>query len=418
MAWVRGVAVLFALGLTVGCANKQVLRNQAVMSKKLGATTTGLEQLAGSAVRDRRVSALMAFTPPDETARNEFLAFACDGDMAEFSVGQAIGTYRRRLTELDNLATAPPDTSFSALVASMKRSSAARKDLPQDRAQAMTAFDEAQKKAKVASHLSVRRCRAIVAHDLSSSADRIPGDRSYQSMGMGLDTYLTLINFLRTGMTLAEQTKRASIVRDYTQKVAQPDFELAHAYLATEPNLDPIAETIAGRNPLADVPPQACHAQKAFMDPAGKDPVPPATGKNLANQLGNDMTLGFGQPHGRLSLLTAQARATAVRQAFIHYTAAKLLHPQAGAGALSAVQNEAVLRSAADAADAMARADGLISIDVDCEVLPKLASSQQALSKAVIEGTSSADAADGFADALTNLQSILEALDKMKKAGW
>ncbi|KAF1704294.1 hypothetical protein CSC66_05480 [Pseudoxanthomonas kaohsiungensis] len=66
----------------------------------------------------------------------------------------------------------------------------------------------------------------------------------------------------------------------------------------------------------------------------------------------------------------------------------------------------------------MARADGLISIDVDCEVLPKLASSQQALSKAVIEGTGSADAADGFADALTNLQSILEALDKMKKAGW
>lgn len=417
MACIRGVAVLTALGLSVGCANKQVLRNQAVMSKKLGAATTGLEQLAGSAVRDRRVSALMAFTPPDEAARNEFLAFACDGDMAEFSVGQAVGTYRRRLTELDNLATAPPDTSFSALVASMKRSSAARIDLPIDRAQAMTAFDEAQKKAKAASHLSVRRCRAIVAHDLSSSADRIPGDGSYQSMGMGLDTYLTLINFLRTGMTLAEQTKRASIVKDYAQKVAQPDFEIAHAYLATEPNLDPIAETIADRNPLADVPPQACPAQKAFMDP-GKASDPPATGKNLANQLGSDMTLGFGQPHGRLSLLTAQARTTAVRQAFIHYAAAKHLHTQTGVGALSAVQNEVVLRSAADAADAMARADGLISIDVDCDVLPKLASSQQALSKAVVEGTGSADAADAFADALVNLQSILEALDKMKKAGW
>ncbi len=417
MAYGRGVVVLFALGLTVGCANKQILRNQAVMSKKLGATTTGLEQIAGSAVHDRRVSALMSFTPPNESARNDFLAYACDGDMAEFSVGQAVGTYRRRLTELDNLATAPTDTSFTALVGSMKRSMAARKELPADQAEAMTAFAEAQKKAKVASQLAVRRCRSIVAYDLSAAADRTKDEGTYQSMGLGIDTYLTLINFLRTGTALAEQSMRAKMVRDYTERVAQPDFELAHAYLATSAEVDPIKEIITDDNPLAGVPPQACPAQKAFLDPVGKSSQPPATGGELPKQLKEDMKLGFGKPHGRLALLASQARTTAVRQAFTHYAAAKVLTPPSG-GATTPIQDEATLRLATDAADAMARADGLIALDVDCEVLPKLATAQGQLSKAIINGTGTAEAADGFADALTNLQSIVEALDKMKKAGW
>lgn len=417
MACVRGVVVLVALAFTVGCANKQILRNQAMMSKKLGATTTGLEQLAGSAVHDRRVSALMSFTTPSETARNDFLVYACDGDMAEFSVGQAVGTYRRRLNELDNLATAPTDASFTALVGSMKRSMAARNELPGDRAQAMTTFADAQKKAKVASQLAVRRCRSIVAYDLSAAADRTKDTGTYQSMGLGIDTYLTLINFIRTGTALAEQTMRASVIQDYTEKVAQPDFELAHAYLATSPDVDPVKEIIAGDNPLAGIPPQFCPAQKSFMDPAGKSSQPPATGDDLPNQLDEDMKHGFGKPHGRLALLAAQARTTAVRQAFIHYAAAKIVSPASGA-ASTPFHNEATLRLATAAADAMARADGLIALDVDCEVLPKLATAQAQLSNAIINGTGTADAADGFADALTNLQSILEALDKMKKAGW
>ena len=417
MACVRRLVMLIALSLTVGCANKQILRNQAVMSKKLGATTTGLEQLAGSAVHDRRLAALMSFAPPSESDRNEFLAYACDGDMVEFSVGQAVGTYRRRLTELDNMATAPTDASFTALVGSMKRSMAARKQLTGDEKQDTNEYLEAQKKAKIASQLAVRRCRSIVAYDLSAAANRTKDTGSYQSMGLGIDTYLTLINFIRTGMTLAEQTMRASVVRDYTDKVAQPDFELAHAYLATPPDVDPVQITVIQQNPLADVPPQTCPAQKSFMDPTGKTSQPPATGGELPKQLDEDMKLSFGKPFGRLALLASQARTTAVRQAFIHYAASKIVN-QSSVAPRTPIHEEATLRLATDAADAMARADGLIAIDVDCDILPKLATAQGQLSNAIINGTGTAEAADGFADALTNLQSILEALDKMKKAGW
>lgn len=414
MAYVRGAVILFALGLVVGCANKQILRNQAVMTKKLGATTTGLEQLAGSAVHDRRVSALMSFTPPDELARNEFLAYACDGDKVEFSVGQATGTYRRRLTDLDNLATAPSDASFSALVGSMKRSMAARRQLTGDKAQDQSDFLDAQKKALIASQLAVRRCRSIVAYDLS--ADSNPKHfGNLETLGLGIDPYLTLINFIRTGMTLAEQTMRASVVRGYTEKVAQPDFELAHAYLATSPEVDPVKAIIDGDKPLADIPPQTCPAQKSSMNPEGKPSQAPATGEELPKQLEGDMKLGFGKPHGRLALLAAQARTTAVRQAFTYYAAAKSIKPETGA---PTTHHEQTLRLATDAADAMARADGLIAIDVDCVVLPKLASAQGQLTNAIINGTGSAEAADGFADALTNLQSILDALDKMKEDGW
>jgi hypothetical protein len=420
MAAIRGVIMLIAVVLLVGCANKQILRNQAIMTKKLGAATGGLEQLAGSAVHDRRVVELMSFAPPSADARNAFLTYACRGDLVQQSVGQALGTYRRRLTELDNLATAPSDTSFAALVASMKKSSAARRELPDDdQAQALKILLEAREKSKLETQLSLRQCQAIVAYDLSNSADRKEGDGSFQAMGKGADTYLTLINLLRTGMSLAEQTMRANVVKDYTEKVLQPDLELALAYLASSPDVDPVSQIAANKDPFEQLPPPICTQRKGFMDTAGKVPEqgPPLTGDALSKQLESDKIIGFGQPHGRLAWLAAQARTTAVRQAYIHYALAQQLNPLPGSAGAPA-QNGAILRLANDAADAMARADGLIGIDVDCDVLPKLATSQRQLSKAVVEGTGSADVADGFADALANLQSIQEALEKVKKAGW
>ena len=397
--------------ILVGCANKQILRNEAVMTKQLGSAVSGLEQLSGSSLHDRRMLE-MTEPPTDPDARgakrkpglDDFLDIACKADADEHSVGQALRVYSSRLEELDKLAQAPGDNSFAAMFKSMKRSSDAREQIPDTPQAAQDLFDKAQARAAKRSKIQSMRCRTILQADLAADNAALRMNAVDES-----GKVLAVIDFARALTSVVEQTKRANAVRAYTEQVVGPDLNRAYLYLASTPNTQVPPE---GKLPDALVQPQVCSVREDFVRKVWD-------GDDEPTQTGID-ALQANQAYGRLAILAARTRIAAATEAYLHYRAAQELKPRWDANArrpeqVSAVRLELAHRSADEAAQALARFDGLVHVDVDCEILPKLHSAQAKFVDTVVNGGETGEAVDRVSDALTSLQTLLDAFDKAKK---
>lgn len=389
MAHVMRIAALsIAATMIVGCANKQILRNEAIMTKKLGEAVSSLDELSDQSVSDRRVFSVMPKLPPAPVDK-AFIELACMGEQSEHVVEHALGVYASRLKELDALAEGPADDSFRALFGSFKKVADARKKLPEPDEQ-VAAFKEQSEKVKKENAASAKRCRAIVGHDL-----RPPIARGPAATGSPLDAILIYINVFKSFAQLAEQTARAEAVKEYTALVVKPDLDLAHRYLAGVPHDDPFLSPGQGPDLNPDLT-RLCATREGAANNEG--------------ELSETEIVALSEAHGRLGQLVARSRTTAVRTAYLHYLSAKSVD----ASSAKPQELAAAVRSAAYAADTLKRVDELVDLDVDCEILPKLKTSQDEFAEAVASGAKSDLAADNFVDALTNVQSLLEALGKLK----